>query len=190
MRRKMLLAALAGGIVLALALASQAGAASWSNRVVAIEATAGKVKPAPQLAAKTDAVACYGRAVAAKGKTTVGLIAWKYKQRVYWCSDLVTKDNCNCWLVVNYPSSPTKPCTGTSYKITTAGSIGGWEFVRHVDCKYGGGVGHPNIYRWREGHFRYCPIKAGACVQDVFPFAWIKGNGNGLGTFTWGVGKK
>lgn len=130
---------------------------------------------------------CFTRAVKAKGQNLLKQTVWYLKQRLNWCSKLITKNNCNCWKVVANPYPPTKPCAGTTYKITNWGA--GWDWKGFVDCKYGGGVGFSNVYRWREGHFQYCAVKVG-CVQNVFPFAWIKGNGNGLGTYTSGVGKK
>lgn len=183
-RRKIATSTIVAALIVgALAVASSAPAGSLptmdgtmvSGRVASVERT---TKTFP-VASTAEDIYCYGKNSTYRAKNAIGNTLWFYRQHLGWCGQL---NSAHYWVIVG----TTPKCQRTSYKITNVGGVTGWEFIGHVDCQYAGGVGKGFVKRWREGHFRLCPVKVGGCVQNVFPFVWVRGDA--IGAFTRGGG--
>jgi hypothetical protein len=164
--------ACAAVILVGLVLASTANAAtdlrlSVEPQKVASFVTSIRLSPAVRVAAD---IYCKTRSKRVKAKNVLGKTLWWYQQRLRWC-----------WKVqigqVAKITAATARCAGTTYRITSWGYW--WDFVRHVDCQYAGGVGSRYVTRFRQGHFRYCPLRTG-CIQNKFPWAWVRGHAGGV----------
>ena len=103
---------------------------------------------------------------------------WWIRQRVAWCWGPQSNEPTPGPVVQVIKSGPwwTPKCRGRSYGITAAGFH--WEWVGWVDCKASGGVGNTYVKRWTKGHFKLCNPAAG-CIQNGFPYAWVRGNTGG-----------
>ena len=126
-----------------------------------------KLSPAVEIAGGTF---CKTRTKRVNAKNVLRRTLWWYQQRLRWCWRNKIGD-------VARITYATPRCGGTTYGITSWGYW--WGFVRHVDCQYAGGIGKRYVFRFRQGHFRYCPLKTG-CIQNKFPWAWVRGHAGGV----------
>lgn len=162
MRRLLTIVTLVGLLAASTATASSSLRAEIAPQQVASFETVDTRTAATRISAT---IYCKGAAKTVRAKNVLGQVLWWYRQRLSWCW---SQDPGKVAKI----TSASPRCARTTYGITGWGYW--WEFVRHVDCKWDGGVGYGGVTRWRKGHFRYCPIKTG-CIQNKFPYAWVTG---------------
>ena len=83
-------------------------------------------------------------------KLLIGIFAWKYYARIYWCwnGEKITSFRYRRWAVVNVPT---------------------WDFIGHIAKSGYGGAGLTYATRFTQGKFKQC---ATFCVQTKTP--WIR----------------
>src|ERR671919_1021882 len=154
-------------ILSGLAATERADAGAATDQRVASFARSSTLSPVVQVA---GGVYCKTRSMRVRAKNVLGQTLWWYQQRLRWCWRVKIGD-------VARITEATPRCAGTTYGITGWGYW--WEFVRHIDCQYTGGVGSRYVLRYRQGHFRYFPLRTG-CIQNKFPWAWGRGHSGGV----------
>jgi hypothetical protein len=104
-----------------------------------------------------------------KERSSVGLVQYRVKERVYWCSDGRRVTYARVYLAVTY--------TAPFWSVKSSESNGHWQ--------YWNGVWHGSRYEWRQKTMEGCITNIGGCLKTKHPWIEVEMRANLAMTLNW-----